>query len=71
VRVEAQTSVVDADEQTRQELLADGATPDEAARILDNFGLLWNSYDTLTEGQKKSLEQSRLNQESFFIHQTD
>lgn len=70
VRLEAEASPADADEHIRRQLLADGATPDEAARILDNFRLLWNSYDTLTEEQKEFLEQSRLDQENFFDRQS-
>ena len=66
VPVEAEASPADADEQLRQQLLADGATPDEAARILDNFRLLWESYETLTEEQKDLLKQSRLDQKHFF-----
>jgi predicted DNA-binding antitoxin AbrB/MazE fold protein len=70
VRVEAEVSPADADEQIRQQLLVDGAAPEEAAGILDNFRLLWYSYDTLTEEQKESLEESRLDQEHFFNRQS-
>jgi predicted DNA-binding antitoxin AbrB/MazE fold protein len=70
VRVEAEALPADDDEQLRQQLLADGATPDEAARILDNFRLLWESYETLTEEQKDLLKQSRLDQEQFFNRPT-
>ena len=40
------------DEAFLQQLLADGASPDEAEKILANFRLLWDSYDTLTAEQK-------------------
>lgn len=56
------------DEVVRQQLLADGASSDEAERILDNLRLLWSSYDTLTEEQKVELENARLDQEHFFDH---
>lgn len=70
VRVETADAPVDVDEQMRQQLLADGATPEEAERILDNFRLLWLSYDTLTEEQKEAMEESRLDQQNFFNHQS-
>ncbi|HLG16734.1 MAG TPA: antitoxin family protein [Blastocatellia bacterium] len=70
VRVEPEASSAGADEEVLQQLLADGAGPDDATRILDNFRLLWNSYDTLTDEQKQSLEQSRLDQEHFFDRQS-
>lgn len=57
------------DEVVRQQLLADGASPDEAARILANLRLLWSSYDTLTEEQKVELGKARLDQEHFFDRQ--
>lgn len=57
------------EDQLRQELLADGASPDKADKILANFRLLWESYDTLTEEQKEALEQARLDQEHFFDRQ--
>ena len=70
VRVEAYASPVDTDEQIRQRLLDDGAAPHEAASILDNFRLLWSSYDTLSEEQKELLENSRLDQENFLNRQS-
>jgi len=70
VRVEAYASPVEADEQIRQRLLDDGAAPDDAVRILDNFRLLWSSYDTLSEEQKELLANSRLDQENFFNRQS-
>jgi len=69
VRIEAEISPADTDEQIRQRLLADGASPEEAEKILDNFRLLWSSYDTLSEEQKEALEQSHLDQENFFDRQ--
>lgn len=66
VRVEAEESSSDSDEQLRKQLLTEGATEEEAARILENFRLLWDSYETLTEEQKELLEGSRLNQKNFF-----
>ena len=71
VRVEAEAVPPDSDEQIYQQLLADGATPGEAAKILENFRLLWNSYDTLNEEQKDSLEKSRLDQGHFFSRHSD
>lgn len=69
VRVEAEDPPPDSDEQLSQQLLAEGASPEEVARILSNFRLLWDSYETLTEEQKELLERSRLDQENFFNHQ--
>lgn len=66
VRVEAEESSSDSDEQLRKQLLTEGATEEEAARILENFRLLWDSYETLTEEQKELLAGSRLNQKNFF-----
>lgn len=66
VRVEAEESSSDNDEQLRKQLLAEGATDVEAARIIENFRLLWDSYETLTEEQKELLERSRLDQKNFF-----
>ena len=66
VRIATDTSPISADEQIRQQLVADGASPEEAAKILDNFRLLWSSYDTLSEEQKEALEQSHLDQKNFF-----
>jgi hypothetical protein len=54
------------EDQLREQLIADEASLEDADKILDNFRLLWNSYDTLTEGQKKALEQMRLDEENFF-----
>ena len=70
VRVEADHPPLDTDEQIRQRLLDDGAAPNEAAGILDNFHLLWSSYDTLSEEQKELLENSRLDQKNFFNRQS-
>jgi len=69
VFVEADTSPFDPEAQIREQLIADGASAEEADKILDNFRLLWGSYDTLTEDQKEALEQSRLDQEHFFDRQ--
>jgi len=71
VRVEAQEERPASDEQLVQKLLAEGATPEEVAKILDNFHLLWDSYDTLTQGQKESLEHARLDQKNLFNRQSD
>jgi len=69
VTIAAPAPSAQTDEAFLQQLIADGATPDEAEKILANFRLLWESYDTLTEEQKASLEQARLDQEHFFAHQ--
>lgn len=66
MRVEAEALSADGDDKLRQQLLAEGATPEEAARIIENFRLLWDSYETLSEEQKEMLEQSRLDQQNFF-----
>lgn len=65
VRIEAEETS-DSDDQLRKQLLAEGATEEEAAGILENFRLLWESYETLTEQQKELLERSRLDQKNFF-----
>ena len=59
VRVEAEDPKAGLVADLRQQLLTDGATPEEATRIIDNFRLLWDSYDTLTDEQKKQLEEAR------------
>ncbi|MCI0390399.1 MAG: antitoxin family protein [Acidobacteria bacterium] len=69
VTIAAPTPSDQTDEAFLQQLIADGASPDEAEKILANFRLLWESYDTLTEEQKASLEKARLDQEHFFAHQ--
>lgn len=69
VLIETEAVPADLDEQARQRLLASGATLEEAERILENFHILWLSYDTLTEEQKETMEQSRLDQQNFFNHQ--
>ena len=69
VTIAAPATSPQTDEAFLQQLIADGATPDEAEKILANFRLLWESYDTLTEEQNASLEQARLDQEHFFAHQ--
>ena len=69
VQVAATGSLTETDEPMRQQLIADGASPDEAEAIIDNFRLLWGSYDSLTEEQKEALDQSRLDQEHFFDHE--
>jgi predicted DNA-binding antitoxin AbrB/MazE fold protein len=66
VRIEAELLPTDPDTGAREKLLADGATPEETEKILDNFKVLWSSYETLTDEQKKALEESRLNQHNFF-----
>ena len=40
VRVEAETTSLDTDREIYQQILAEGATPAEAAKIMDNFRLL-------------------------------
>lgn len=57
------------DEAFLQRLLAEGISLAEAEKILANFRLLWDSYDTLTEEQKAGLEEARLDQEHFFTRQ--
>jgi hypothetical protein len=55
--------------QVRQQLIVDGASPDETEKILDNFSQLWSSYDTLTENQKEAFGQAHLDEEDFFKRQ--
>ena len=66
VLIETATDSVVLEVQLRQQLIADGKSPDEADKVLENLRQLWRSYDSLTEDQKKNLEQSRLDQEYFF-----
>jgi predicted DNA-binding antitoxin AbrB/MazE fold protein len=66
VRVETGNPQADLRADISKQLLADGATPEEATRILDNLSLLWDSYNSLTEQQKESLEGTRLDQVKFF-----
>jgi hypothetical protein len=47
------------------------ASLEETERILVNFPELWSSYETLTEEQRKFLEKSRLDQDSFFGRHLD
>jgi predicted DNA-binding antitoxin AbrB/MazE fold protein len=68
VFIETDTFPIEKEAQLREQLIADGASPEDADKILENFRRLWSSYDTLTEDQKKALEQSRLDQENFFEH---
>jgi|ERR1022692_464145 predicted DNA-binding antitoxin AbrB/MazE fold protein len=66
VRVETGDAQVDLGADISKHLLADGATPEEAARITDNLRLLWDTYDSLTDEQKETLAGSRLDQANFF-----
>jgi len=66
VFIEADTIQADPEAIIREQLLAEGANPEEVEKIIDNFRHLWSSYDTLTEEQKESLERARLDQENFF-----
>jgi predicted DNA-binding antitoxin AbrB/MazE fold protein len=66
VLIETATDSVVLEAQLRQQLIADGKSPDEADKVLENLRQLWRSYDSLTEDQKKKLEQSRFDQEYFF-----
>jgi len=66
VFIETKALPIETEAQLREQLIADGASPEDADKILENFRQLWSSYDTLTEDQKKGLEQSRLDQENFF-----
>jgi hypothetical protein len=54
----------------REYLLSTGMAPAEIERILDNFRLLWSSYDSLTERQQVEFDESRPDQEHFFGHQS-
>jgi hypothetical protein len=60
----------DNDDQVREYLLSAGTTPAEIERILDNLRLLWGSYDSLTERRQVEFDESRLDQEHFFDHQS-
>jgi len=39
--------------QLREQLIADWSSPENAGKILDNFRLLWSSYDTADERSEK------------------
>jgi predicted DNA-binding antitoxin AbrB/MazE fold protein len=69
VQIQANPTAISLEAQIRQQLLANGSSPTEADRILDNLRLLWSSYDTLTAEQKNELENARLDQKHFFDHQ--
>lgn len=69
VSVAAQPATLHLDETLRQQLIAEGASPEEAEKILANFRLLWDSYETLSDEQKVELEAARLDQEHFFTRQ--
>lgn len=66
VRVEAEETSCDSDEQLRKQLITEGASQEDASRIIENFRLLWDSYETLTEEQKEILDRSRIDQKNFF-----
>jgi predicted DNA-binding antitoxin AbrB/MazE fold protein len=68
VQIQANPTARSLEAQIRQQLLANGSTPTEAERILDNLRLLWSSYDTLTDEQKTEVENARLDQQHFFDH---
>jgi hypothetical protein len=70
VRIAAGGWPVNTDDLVREHLLSTGATTAEVERILENFRLLWGSYDSLTERQQVELDESRLDQEHFFNHQS-
>jgi predicted DNA-binding antitoxin AbrB/MazE fold protein len=66
VFIEAEVVQTDIEKQIREQLLAEGTNPKEVEKIIDNFRLLWSSYDTLTGEQKESLEQARLDKRILF-----
>src|ERR1022692_4269729 len=66
VRVEAKPSTDELAERTYQQLVGEGATPEAAKRIVDNFRLAWDSYESLTEEQKNALDDCRIDQINFF-----
>ena len=66
VRVEAEETSRDSDEHLRKQLIAEGTSQEDAARIIENFRLLWDSYETLTQEQKEILDRSRIDQKNFF-----
>jgi len=68
VRIAAGGWPVNTGDLVREHLLSAGTTPAEIERILDNFRLLWGSYDSLTEQQQVELDESRPDQEHFFDH---
>ena len=70
VRIATEEWQGNTDDLVREHLLSTGATPAEVERILENFRLLWDSYDSLTERQQVELDESRLDQEHFFNHQS-
>src|SRR5262249_46504034 len=70
VRIAAGGWAVKNEDMVRGDFFSTGTTPAEIERILDNFRLLWGSYDSLTEQQQVELNESRLDQEHFFNHQS-
>ena|SRR5262245_49650617 len=68
VSIEADTIQADPEARIREQLLAEGANPEEVEMIIDNFRQLCSSYDTLIDEQKESLERARIDQENFFEH---
>ena len=71
VRVEAEDPRADREADLRELLLSKGSTSEEATKIIDNFRLLWSSYDTLTDEQKILLEETRFDQANFFKGRPD
>lgn len=65
VRVEAAPEATPLEEELRQLLLANGATPERAEAILDNLRLVWGLYDSLTPEQQAIYDQSLRRQEAF------
>lgn len=57
-RVEPEPEAVPLEEQLRQLLFANGATPERAEEILDNMRLVWGIYDSLTPEQQAIYDES-------------
>jgi predicted DNA-binding antitoxin AbrB/MazE fold protein len=66
VRVDLEVRVDERDERIRARLLAQGTTREAADKILANFHLAWDAYDSLTAEQKQALDECHLDQVDFF-----
>lgn len=56
------------DEQIRQELSAEGASPEEIEKAVAALRQLRQCFDGLTEEQLQTLDEARLDQVNFFNH---
>lgn len=66
VRIETPAQNTDVEDRIQTQLLPEGFNQNEIHQILQNFGLLWESYETLSKEQVEELEQARLDQMNLF-----